>query len=108
VKKPTLGRTVWYRSRTGNYDCAAVIAATRASLHIPNVKEGWIPIITDEMNVHLVVFSAGTPGKRKDAADFLVESPHGRSENLSGTYQEWDIPYDPNGSPGTWRWPEIV
>lgn len=110
--KPSLGRIVIYRSRTGNYSCPAMVVATRETLHIPNVEAGWIPNITDETNVHLVVFSAGKPGQGRtimDAEkDFLVKSEHGVSVNTSGTYQEWDIPYDPSGGPGTWSWPERV
>jgi hypothetical protein len=105
--KPKISRMVIYRSRTGDYDCPAVIAATRDTLHIPNVEAGFIPPLSSEDHVHLVVFSAGSPGKRAaPEAHFLVESPHGRSENVSGSYQEWDITYDPEGAPGTWRWPE--
>jgi hypothetical protein len=106
--KPTLGRIVIYRSRTGNYDVPAIVAATRESLYVQNVEAGYIPPIADEMNVHLIVFSAGLPGNRVTSTDFQVESPYGRAENVGGTYQEFDISFDPESGPGTWRWPERV
>lgn len=108
--QPGLAKSVIYRSRTGDYDCAAIIAATRSSLNIKNVEKGFLPPISVETNVHLIVFSAGRTGQGRtimDAEkDFLVKSEHGVSVNIGGTYQEWDIPYDPDGGPGTWRWPE--
>ena len=110
--KPTIGRIVIYRSRTGDYDVPAIVAATQDSLYQPNVEAGHIPALSSETHVHLVVFSPGPAGKRADATDFKVESEHGRSENAGGTYTEWDIPQTaPQGSehaPGTWRWPERV
>lgn len=107
---PSLGRIVIYRSRTGAYECPAIITATRDSLVIENVEKGWIPPLSNEMNIHLTVFSAGNPNRGRTVEeaekDFLVKSEHGHSANMGGTYQEWDIPYDPAGGPGTWRWPE--
>jgi len=109
---PTIGRIIIYRSRTGDYDCAAIISATRATLNVKNVEAGYIPNITDETNVHLTVFSAGKPGQGRTIAnaegDFLVKSEHGYSVNTSGTYQEWDVAFDPDGGPCTWRWPDRV
>lgn len=108
--EPGLSKNVIYRSRTGGYDCAAIIVATRSSLNMENVAKGYIPMISEERNVHLVIFSAGKMGQGRSLAeaekDFLVKSEHGASANVSGTYQEWDIPFDPEGGPGTWRWPE--
>ncbi len=103
-----LGMSVIYRSRTGAYDCAAIVAATTASLNRENVEAGYLPDLTGDMHVHLVVFSAGRLGQGRTVTDapFLTESPHGRSPNTGGTYQEWDIPFDVNGGPGTWRLPE--
>jgi hypothetical protein len=109
--KPTIGRIVVYRSRTGDYECAAIISATRSTLNMKNVEKGYIPNLSDDTNVHLVVFSAGKPGMGRTAAEaekeFLVKSEHGASANVSGTYQEFNISFDPEGSPGTWRWPTI-
>ncbi len=100
----TIGRGVHYVSRTGNYEAPAVVTAVQESLFRPNVDAGYIPDLTDPEHVHLTVFTAGKPGKRAEATDFLVESPHGRSENAGGVYQEWEIPHDPKGGPGTWHW----
>lgn len=104
---PTLGRIVLYRSRTGDYDVPAIICATAESLFLPNVEAGHIPGLTSPSHVHLTVFSPGPGGRRADATDFKVESPHGRAENLGGTYTEWDIAESPEGEPmpGCWRWP---
>lgn len=111
---PTIGRIVIYRSRTGNYDVPAIITATQETLNPEGVKAGHVPGLSSETHVHLAVFTPGKPGMRGDAADFEVESEHGRSENVAGTYQEFDIPADPlkplgdEIGPGTWRWPVIV
>jgi hypothetical protein len=107
---PTLGRIVIYRSRTGDYDVPATVTATEGSLNPKGVELGHIPPLSGERNVHLTCFTAGKPGLRRDAKDFKVESEHGRSENVAGCYQEWDIPQteQANPEPGTWRWPERV
>jgi hypothetical protein len=116
--KPTIGRIVIYRSRTGDYDVPAIITATVETLNPKGVELGHIPALSSDDHVHLTCFTAGKPGKRRDAEDFLVESEHGRSENVAGCYQEWDIPFSPAQPPipdasrsivpGTWRWPERV
>jgi hypothetical protein len=75
------------------------------------VRLGHVPPLTGEGHVHLTVFTPGKPGMRRDAKDFLIESPHGRGENVAGCYQEFDIPPSSLGGdpgPGTWRWPERV
>jgi hypothetical protein len=112
--KPSIGRIVIYRSRTGNYDVPAIINCTTDTIYPPGVEAGYVPALSSDQHVHLTVCSPGKPGMRKDADDFKVESEHGRSENVSGTYQEWDIAlHDPTveaegPQPGTWRWPERV
>ncbi len=108
--KPTIGRIVHYRSRTGDYVVPAIVTATRDTLHRPNVEAGLIPDCSTDEHVHLTVFTPGPPGKRAAATDFLVESEHGRAENVGGLYQEWDIPKAPDGelAPGTWCWPPRV
>lgn len=106
--KPTIGRVVIYRSRTGDYIVPAIVTATLDTLHRPNVEAGYIADLSSDEHVHLTVFTPGKPGKRAEAADFLTESPHGRAENVGGLYQEWDIAYDENDAPGTWHWPERV
>jgi len=110
MTKPTIGRIVIYRSRTGDYDVPAIITATLDTLNPKGVEAGHVPPLTGDLHVHLAVFTPGKPGMRRDADDFKVESPHGRSENVAGTYQEWDIPLgDPDDpAPGTWRWPEYT
>lgn len=111
---PRLGETVIYRSRTGDYDVPAIITATVDTLNAKGVEAGHIPGLTSHNHVHLTCLTAGKPGMRRDAEDFKTEeSPHGRSENVSGTYQEWDIPecgarpdsaYEGDEpAPGTWR-----
>ncbi len=113
--KPTIGRIVIYRSRTGDYDMPAIITATAETLNPKGVELGHIPPLSSDGHVHLTCFTAGKPGIRRGAEDFKVESQHGRSENVSGCYQEWDVPADhfPSArsgaeSPGTWRWPTRV
>lgn len=123
---PTIGRIVVYRSKTGDFDLAAIVAATAGTLHAGNVAEGRIPALDDEMHVHLVVFSPGLPGKADlDAVRRVSEATPEHlpmDVNMGGTFREWNIPYDgPNGPeavtprewgevvvalPGTWRWPE--
>jgi hypothetical protein len=102
---PTLGRIVIYRSRTGDYDVPAIVTATVDTLNAKGVELGHVPALMAAHHVHLTVFTPGKPGMRRDAADFKVESEHGRGENVSGCYQEWDIP-EANAldiAPGTWR-----
>lgn len=109
--KPTIGRIVIYRSRTGDYDVPAIINAVQATLNPKGVELGHVPDLSSDTHVHLTVFTPGKPGKRRTADDFLVESEHGRSENVAGCYQEWDIPFvDVGGviTPGSWRWPTVV
>jgi hypothetical protein len=118
--RPSLGRIVIYRSRTGDYDVPAIITATVDTLNRKGVEAGYIPDLTDPERVHLTVFTAGVPGLRGSAVergDFKVVSEHPVSENVAGTYQEWDIPLAGSFAaptdgdepmPGTWRWPERV
>lgn len=110
--RPTIGRIVIYRSRTGTYDVPAIITATTETLNPKGVEAGHVPALSSEGHVHLTVFTSGQPGLRGDADDFLVESEHPVSENVAGCYQEWDIPFDAKRDaevpPGTWRWPERV
>lgn len=113
----TIGRVVIYRSRTGDYDCPAIVTATTETLNPKGVEAGHIPALESDDHVHLTVFTAGKPGKRRDAKDFMVEPTEPISENVAGCYQEWNIPNDAivdnaahpseDGiAPGTWRWPE--
>jgi hypothetical protein len=104
----SVARTVHYRSRTGNYTVPAIITATVDSLFRPGVEAGHVADLSGEECVHLQVFTPGFPGTRQSADDFLVESPHGRGENINGSYPEYDVPFDPDGGPGTWSWPPQV
>lgn len=110
----TLGRIVHYRSRTGNYSVPAIVNCTTDSIYQPGVEAGFVPAIDRIDKVHLTVFSPGRAGMRVDqentpgAEAFVVTSPYPISENVSGCYQEWNIPYDSDGGPGTWMWPPKV
>lgn len=124
--KPTIGRIVTYRSRTGDYDVPAIVTATTDTLNRKGVEAGYVPDLSSKEHVHLTVLTPGQPGLRKagEHDDFKVVSEHPVSENVAGCYQEWDIPQweaphvlgsidgpplppvEPN--PGTWRWPELV
>lgn len=90
--RPTIGRIVHYRSKTGNYTLPAIITATRDSLWPEGVERGDVPALSDDgLHVHLHVL---TPG------------------SLRG-YQEHDVPFHagelvegPDAQePGTWKWP---
>lgn len=109
---PSIGRIVLYRSRTGSYTVPAVINCTTATIYQPGVDAGHVPALSSDEHVHLTVFTPGKPGMRGGAGDFVAESPHGRGENVAGTYQEWDIAYwdrvDGDDQPaGTWTWPVV-
>lgn len=104
---PKLGSIVTYRSRTGLYDVPAIVTATQATIYVDNIEKGLIAPLSSVRHVHLTVFSPGPTGKRAEATDFKVESPHGRGENEGGSYPEWDIPEytgEDEPEPGTWRW----
>lgn len=101
-------RMVEYRSRTGNYSVPAVVNCTVASVYQPGVESGNVPALTSADRVHLTVFTPGKPGLRGEADNFVVTSDEEVSENVAGCYQEWNIPFDPDGGPGTWRWPARV
>ena len=113
-----IGRIVWYRSRTGNYSCPAMITATVETLYQPNVDAGYIAALSSPEHVHLTVMTPGKPGKRATPEDFEVVSEHPIQDNVGGLYQEFDIPFwplevsaigisspDSPQAPGTWTWP---
>ncbi len=105
---PTIGRIVIYRSRTGNYDIPAIVTCTTATAYQPGIDAGYLPALSSDEHVHLTVFTPGKPGKRRTADDFKVMPELPVSENVAGCYQEWNIPRDDDGGPGTWRWPTRV
>lgn len=85
--KPTIGRIVHYRSKTGNYTMPAMIVATKDSLWQEGVDKGDVPAITDKNHVHLLCYTTG--------------------KNIQ--YQEFDVPMvagPREAEPGTWWWPE--
>jgi hypothetical protein len=107
VMKPTIGRIVIYRSKTGRYSVPAVVTATTETLYQPAVAGGHIPDLSSPEHVHLTVLTPGTPGERLPDTDPAIGSV-----NAGGTYQEWDIPYGGDNSgefdlqpAGTWAWP---
>ena len=113
--RPTIGRIVIYRSRTGDYDVPAIVTATTDTLNAKGVELGHVPALSSDEHVHLTVLSPGRPWLHRSAEVFKTESPYGRGENVSGCYQEWDIPWADTEdhdhaqglyTPGTWRWPE--
>lgn len=121
--RPTLGRIVIYRSRTGLYDVPALVCGVQDSLAEEGLKlyeesDGFrgVPPLDSELHVHLTCFTPGRPGHYQSAQ----EMP---SEPWGGTFQEWNVPlFEPGaaveGEPpreteaeppaGTWRWPERV
>lgn len=112
IQKPSVGLIVVYRSRTGDYDVPAVVSATVDTLFAPAVDAGVMPGLTSPSVVHLTVFTPGPQGKRHRAENLSdADYEHkgfGRSENQGGTYQEWQVPFDADGGPGTWRYPDRV
>lgn len=94
---PQLGSIVWYRSRTGNYNLAAIVTATQDTLWPVGVERGDVEPLSSERHVHLFVFSpsclpaGGSPG---------TPAPG---------YEEYDVPFhnvEEYGPvvPGTWSW----
>lgn len=82
---PTPGRIVWYQTdeRGGKrYYLPAIVSVTEQNLNQYGVEEGEILGLQSPWHVHLYVFSPGVP------------------------YAEQNVPYDPQGTPRTWRWPE--
>ena len=105
---PSLGLTVGYVSRTGNYIVPAIINCTTESIFQPGVDAGFVPPLSSEHHVHLTVLTPGQAGMRITSAgvapaDFLKVSEYPISENVAGCYQEWDIDWDDKQGPGTWH-----
>lgn len=109
VPRPSIGRIVIYRSRTGEYDLPAIVTATVDTLDPKGVELGHIDPLSSPFHVHLTVFTCGHPGTAREGNEV-------NQAQTSGTYQEFDVPLRlPDGAtrppapgPGTWRWPERV
>lgn len=105
--RPTIGRIVIYRSRTGAYEVPAIVSATVDTLYRPAVEDGHVPDLTDDDHVHLAVLTPGLSGHRNaTTTEAQVAELTARSTPAGGTYQEWDVPHDETGdTPGSWSWP---
>jgi hypothetical protein len=114
--QPTIGRIVIYKSKTGDYVMPAIIAATTATLHRPNVEAGHIPDLDSDTHVHLIVFTTGIPGEvSTNTAEQRPElvMPDRVNRPFGGTFQEWNIPQSQAAEnvehdAGSWFWPPRV
>ncbi len=124
---PTVGRTVWYQTDGRNgleYYLPAIVTVTQDS-HPGDYPDGTpnsLIVPSSPTHVHLTVFTPGGFGSTyRDAEGWETEYIHGTDkdqlENLgkpasftpgSGSYVEWDVPFDALGSNRSWRWPERV
>lgn len=109
--RPTIGRIVVYRSRTG-YDVPAMVAATQDTLvpkglqifEASGGKRGCPPLDSPD-HLHLVCFTPGIPGVYPES-EGMPSTPAG------GTFQEWNVPFfNPTLAASkppaaSWRWPE--
>lgn len=122
MAKPSVGRIVLYRSKTGTYTVPAIVSCTERSLNPAGVDAGAIPALSGEDHVHLTVLTPGSPGKRIPGVEIPEAlAPHGVAPAMGGSYNEWDIrpSLDEDGEiarrtedatnaafePGTWAWP---
>lgn len=109
-QKPSIsiGCVVIYRTSIGDYDMPAIVTATKDTLK--GVELGYVPDLSSGDHVHLIVFSP-VLGTQHGSANVLAV----RGENVSGCYQEWNIPRWEAGRageqrasskpwPGSWRW----
>lgn len=81
--KPSLGCVVHYVGKLGIHaKRAAIVSCSLAEL----MPEGDAPALDSDMHVHLFVT---TPGEK-------------------GHFSEFNVPFDPEGAPGTWSWPPCV
>lgn len=119
--KPTVGRIVWYQTdgRNGlHYYLPAIVDVTRDS-HPGDYPDGTpnsLAVPSSDTHVHLTVFTPGGFGSTYvDQDDQESEYDQENMPNLgrpksftpgSGTYTEHDVPFDPEGSPRSWRWPD--
>lgn len=117
MQTPTIGRVVIYRTDGRNqgltYDLPAIITVTRDSHpgDYPDGRANPLPVPSSDTHVHLTVLTPGGFGTKvgeqvpSDDAEF-VGAPS--ITPGSGSYVEWDVPFDADASPRSWRWPVIV
>ena len=116
--KPTIGRIVWYRTDGRNglvYDLPAVITVTKDTHpgDYPDGARNPLPV-PEEGYVHLTVFTPGGFGTYTDKTPLASRPGDDDFPDAttltpgSGTYVEWNVPFDPEASPRSWRWPELV
>lgn len=67
--RPSIGRIVWYRSKTAPYDVPAIINATTETLSPEGVELGHVPMLSSGVHVHLTVFTPGKPGTAREGND---------------------------------------
>jgi hypothetical protein len=116
---PTPGRIVWYQTdgRNGlHYFLPAMVTVTKASHpgDYPDGRPNSLPAPSSDLHVHLTVLSPGGFGTEVHTADGVAgvplssESFVGAKQLIpgSGSYVEWDVPFDPDGGQRSWRWPE--
>jgi hypothetical protein len=87
MNKPSIGRIVHYRSKTGRYVMPAMIIATKETLWPEGVDRGDVPDITAEGNVHLLCYTTGEKIQYQEFDVSMAESPR-------------------TAEPGQWWWPE--
>lgn len=120
VTLPTPGRIVWYQTdgRNGlDYLLPAIVTVTQDS-HPGDYPDGTpnsLPVPSSPTHVHLTVYTPGGFGSKYHTEEGEQGWSDYQRDNLgrpsqftpgSGTYTEWDVPYDPNGNRRSWRWPE--
>ena len=111
---PTPGRIVWYQTdgRNGlDYILPAMVTVTRSSHpgDYPDGRSNPLPVPTDDTHIHLTILSPGGFGTKIDAGEPESDEDFIGANKLipgSGSYVEHDVPFDPNGSRRTWRWPD--
>lgn len=120
MPRPSMGRIVWYRSRTGDYACAALITATKdGPVCQRNIDEGYMVGFTSATHVHLDVRSPGIPGKQRtsDFTEGFKDQTGIKMPASSGGYAEFDVPFWHPGKdkwefdeqpPRTWTWPPRI
>jgi hypothetical protein len=116
--KPTPGRIVWYQTDGRNgleYFLPAMVTVTKGSHpgDYPDGRSNPLPVPSSDLHVHLTVFTPGGFGTEVHVASGPLPQPDDEAYKDarklvpgSGTYVEWDVPFDPNGSRRSWRWPE--